>query len=99
MHNKPENRKGRPVHKELAHPLKKLSDVEFAALGGDKMVFVRSISARQLARFLPEAASMPADVLFQMIMAADGAPVLIADNPGAVSDWLDENPVSLVQLH
>jgi len=99
MHNKPENCKDQPVRDELAHPLKKLSEVEFAALGGNRMVFVRSISAKQLALFLPEAANMPEDVLFQMIMAADGAPMLIADNTGAVSDWLAENPVSLVQRH
>jgi len=98
MHNKPEDCKDLPVD-EIVHPLKKLSEVEFAALGGDKMVFVRSISAKQLSRFLPEAANMPEEILFQMIMAADGAPMLIADNSGAVSDWLAENPVSLVQRH
>ncbi len=82
-----------------AHPLRNLSEDEFAALGGENMVFVRSISARELALFLPEAKSMPGDVQFQMIMAANGAPVLVSDSQTALLDWFEQNDFDQVQRH
>ena len=82
-----------------AHPLRYLSADEFAALGGDNTVFVRTISAKQLAEFLPEAKSMPDDVQFQLIMGADGAPILITDSQTALADWFENNDFSQVQRH
>jgi len=81
------------------HPLRNLSEDEFAALGGKNMVFVRSISARELALFLPEAKSMPGDVQFQMIMAANGSPILVSDNQSALLDWFEQNDFDQVQRH
>ena len=81
------------------HPLKALSAPEFAALGGDRTVFVRSIRAGLLARFVPEAKNMPEDMVFQLVMGADGSPLLVADNEQAVKDWLSEADVVRVPRH
>jgi hypothetical protein len=98
MENKPDN-----IHNSKSltqvHPLKAMSAPDFAALGGNQTVFVRSISAGQLSAFIPEANTMPEDAIFQLIMAADGAPMLVADNPDAVADWLAENDVIQVMRH
>ena len=84
---------------DIAHPLKSLSEPEFAALGGDKTVFVRTISAGELARFLPQAQVMPEDARFELIMAADGVPLLVSDDKEAVAAWLAENEVIQVLRH
>ncbi len=84
---------------DKTHPLRNLSQDEFAALGGENTVFVRSISARELAAFLPEAKSMPGDVQFQMIMAANGSPILISDSQSALLEWFAQNDFDRVQLH
>lgn len=99
MNNKPDNFSSPPEKASHTHPLKALSALEFAALGADRMVFVRTISADLLASFVPEASSMPEDMIFQLIMGADGSPLLVADNSQAVSDWLSEAEVVQVLRH
>ncbi len=99
MNNKPDSFRNSPGNAKLVHPLKALSAPEFAALGGDRMVFVRSIRAEILAGFVPEAKDMPEDMIFQLIMGADGNPLLVADNEQAVSDWLGEADVIQVPRH
>ncbi len=81
------------------HPLRSISEEDFVDLGVGHVVFVRSISAGNLKTFVPEAQSMPADVQFQMIVAANGAPVLIADNREAIEDWFEQNSVRSVLRH
>lgn len=83
----------------IFHPLRNLSAEEFAVLGGDKTVFIRSISVKELASFLPEASNMPDDVQFQMIMGANGVPILITDSTAAISDWFEHNEVRQVFRH
>lgn len=99
MNSKPNDFRDDASTRNEGHPLRALSEIEFAALGGNKTVFVRTISAKDLADFVPEASAMPEDVQFQLIMAADGAPLLVADNFRAVSDWLSENEVVQVYRH
>lgn len=98
MHDR---RSDRPeaAREAFVHPLKELSAREFAALGGSDVVFVRSISAGELARFVPEAAMAPEEFQFQMIMSAEGAPLMVSDNVQAVHDWLGEHPVSIALRH
>ena len=84
---------------EVSHPLAHLSADEFAALGGGKTVFIRSISAGDLAAFIPEAKTMPPAVQFQLIMGANGEAVLITDSQMALNEWLQNNEVNQVLVH
>lgn len=84
---------------EASHPLAHLSADEFAALGGGQTVFIRTISAGDLATFIPEAKTMPAQVQFQLIMGADGEAVLITDSQNALREWLQNNEVNQVLVH
>lgn len=86
-------------HNALLQPLSAMSKEEFAALGADGVVFARPISGVELASFIPEAQNVPEDAVFQMVMSADGSPVLVTDNADAIFDWLDDNDVTLVQRH
>lgn len=83
----------------VSSPLKAMSEQEFAALGADTVVFLRSISGEHLASFIPEAKTTPEDAQFQMIMSADGALVLVTDNDEAIDSWLEDRDVTLVQRH
>lgn len=86
-------------HNALLQPLSAMSEEEFAALGAEGVVFARPISGIELARFIPEARNVPEDAVFQMVMSADGSPVLVTDNKDTVFDWLEDSDVTLVQRH
>lgn len=90
--------KGEPSG-DQQNPLRKISEEDFANLGVGSVVFVRSISVADLKDFVPEAASMPDDIQFQMIIGADGTPVLITDNAQAMDDWFNQNEVELLPRH
>jgi len=83
----------------FSSPLKAMSAEEFAALGANSALFLRQITGDQLASFIPEATGAPEDGVFQMIMSADGAPILVTDSTDAVYAWLDDNHITLVQRH
>jgi len=87
-----------PFH-AIPQPVKTMSAQEFAALGADSAVFAREITGDQLSQFIPEAEGAPEDGIFQMIMSADGSPVLVTDNDAAVYEWLEHNDIVLVQRH
>ncbi|RDE09345.1 DUF1150 family protein [Pelagibacterium lacus] len=82
-----------------AEPLKTLTEAQFAALGAGDIVFWKQMDAGELAAFIPQAAMAPAQQRLELLMSADGAPVLIADSPEAVIDWIDTHEVRLATLH
>lgn len=83
----------------LSDTLKQMTEEEFAALGAETIAFRRAISAGDLSGFVPQAADMPDNMQFQMLMSADGSPILISDNDEAVADWLEEHEIALVERH
>ncbi len=83
----------------VSQSLKSLSEEEFAALGTDDLVFVRSMTGAELTEFIPQAGTAPDDQVFQMLMSADGSPILVTDSDAAIDDWLDERDITLVHRH
>ncbi|AEQ53446.1 DUF1150 family protein [Pelagibacterium halotolerans] len=82
-----------------AEPLKALTAAQFAALGAGDIVFRKQMNAGELAEFIPQAAMAPAEQRLELLMSADGAPVLIADTEDAIMDWIDGHEVQLATLH
>ncbi len=82
-----------------SEPLKTLTEAEFAALGAGSIVFCKKMNAGDLAEFIPQAAMAPAEQELELLMSADGAPVLIADSHEAVEDWVDGHEVEVATLH
>lgn len=80
-------------------PLRTLTAAQFAALGAGDVVFWKQMNAGELAEFIPQAALAPSDQQLELLMSADGAPVLIADSREAVMDWIDGHEVRLATLH
>lgn len=92
-HEKPEDRG------LFGHALKSLSPAEFAALGAGSVIYVRPISGHDLARIIPQADVEPDETMVQLVMAADGTPIMVTDNRDAIDEWLEDKPVTLVTLH
>lgn len=82
-----------------AEPLKILTPAQFAALGAGDIVFWRQMSAGELSEFVPQAGMAPSEQMLELLMSADGAPVLIADSREAILDWIDGHEVRLATLH
>lgn len=82
-----------------AEPLKILTPAEFAALGAGDIVFWRQMPAGELASFIPQAGLAPSSQMLELLMSADGAPVLIADSRDAILDWIEGHEVHLATLH
>lgn len=83
----------------LAHPLKSLTPAQFMALGGNAVVYVRPIKGSALAEMMDHTADFEDDDDFQLVVSADGSPLLIADSEDAVNEWLSDKNFGIVALH
>jgi len=82
-----------------AASVKTMTADEFAAMGAGRIVFRRKMAAGDLAELVPQAGMAPAEQVLELVMSADGAPVMIADSSEAVDDWIDTHEVRLATLH
>lgn len=82
----------------LIHPLKSLTRAQFAALGGDAVAYVRPVSGAVLSTMIHETEFEPAED-YQLVMSADGTPLLVTDTEDAVLDWLGDKNLGLATLH
>lgn len=83
---------------ELVHPLKLLTRAEFAALGGDAVVYVKPVLGFVLSAFIKDA-EFDAEEQYHLLMSADGTPLLVTDTQDAVSEWLGDKNLGLATLH
>jgi hypothetical protein len=89
----------RPEHAQIDNPLRHLTAAQFMALGGNAVVFIRSIKGKGLSEFMEDVAEDAAEQDFQLVVSADGQPLLVADTTEAVSDWLSDKNLGIVALH
>ena len=82
----------------LNHPLKLLTSAQFAALGGDAVAYVRPVSGAILATMIHDA-EFEAESDYQLVMSADGTPLLVTDTEDGVLDWLGDKNLGLATLH
>jgi hypothetical protein len=98
MQDRPENPEtqatGAPVN-----PLKHLTPAQFMALGGNAVVYVRPIRGAALAEMMSQNDDLQADAEFQLVVSADGSPLMVGDSHEAVADWLSERSFGVVSLH
>lgn len=81
-----------------SHPLKGLTPAQFMALGGNAVVYVRSIKGDELSAFLHQP-DFEDDQVFQMVVSADGSPLLVTDSAESVAEWLSDKDLGVVTLH
>lgn len=80
------------------HPLKSLTRAQFAALGGDAVAYVRPVSGAVLSAMITDTKFDPL-MQYQLVMSADGTPLLVTDTEDAVADWLGDKNLGLATLH
>jgi hypothetical protein len=82
----------------LIHPLKSLTKAQFAALGGDAVAYVRPVHGEILSMMIHDA-EFDAAAEYQLVMSADGTPLLVTDTEDAVVEWLGDQNLGLATLH
>jgi len=80
------------------NPLKSLTEAQFAALGGNAVAYVRPVMGDILSAMISDA-MFEEDMLYQLVMSADGTPLLVTDTEDAVSEWLGDKNLGLATLH
>jgi hypothetical protein len=80
------------------HPLKSLTPAQFMALGGNAIVYVRPIKGAALSEIMDQI-EVADDADFQLVVAADGSPLLVADSTESVAEWLADKDIGVVTLH
>jgi hypothetical protein len=88
----------RPEQTVSDNPLRNLTADEFMALGENAVVYVRQIDGRTLSSIGGEG-EFAIDEEFQIVVSADGSPLLVADSEEAVEDWLAERNFGVVTVH
>ena len=98
MQDRPENPEAQ-VASAAGHPLKDLTPAQFMALGGNAVVYVRPIKGAALAGMMIDGDDLEPDIEFQLVVSADGSPLMVGDTEEAVADWLSERNYGVVSLH
>ena len=88
----------RPEPTAFDNPLRHLTPAQFQALGGHAVVYVRPIKGSKLSEIMSDQ-DFDENEIFQLVVTADGSPVLVADSPEAVAEWLSDKDVGIVALH
>jgi hypothetical protein len=81
-----------------ANPLKHLTRAQFAALGGDAVAYIKPVSGLLLSGLISDAEFDGAS-LYQLVMSADGTPLMVADTTEAVTEWLGDQNIGVATLH
>jgi hypothetical protein len=81
-----------------SHPLKSLTPAQFMALGGNAIVYIRPIKGAKLSEMMDQV-EVDDDQEFQLVVAADGSPLLVADSEESVAEWLSDKNLGIVALH
>lgn len=93
-----EKRNDEAAQDALLHPLKALTRAQFAALGGDAVAYVRPVMGEVLSAMITDA-EFEDEVVYQLVMSADGTPLLVTDTADAVAEWLGNKNLGLATLH
>lgn len=88
----------RPEEQQNYNPLRHLTPAQFMALGGNAVVYVKPIKGDKLAELMAEP-DFESEEEFQLVVSADGSPLLVADSPETVAEWLSDKNFGIVALH
>jgi len=92
----------RPEQTSFDNPLRHLTPAQFMALGGNAVVYVRAITGEKLSEMMVDEDDFEpddAEAEFQIVVSADGSPLLVADSQEAVEEWLMDKNYGIVALH
>lgn len=88
----------RPDENQIDHPLRHLTPAQFMALGGNAVVYVKTMRGEQLAEMMGQP-DLAEDDEFHIVVSADGSPLLIADTAESAAEWLSDKNYGVAVLH
>ena len=97
MQDRPENPE--VMSEDALNPLKHLTAAQFMALGGNAVVYVRPIKGEALSKLMVDGDDLQDEAAFQLVVSADGSPLMVGDSREAVTEWLAERNYGVVSLH
>jgi hypothetical protein len=89
----------RPEQTPFDNPLRHLTPAQFMALGGNAVVYVRSIKGEKLNEMMGQLDDEEFEHDFQIVVSANGEPLLVADSEEAVEEWLSDKNLGIAALH
>jgi hypothetical protein len=89
----------RPEQTQIDNPLRHLTPAQFMALGGNAVVYVKSITGKKLTELMGDIDDEAVEQDFQIVVSANGEPLLVADSEEAVAEWLSDKNFGIVALH
>jgi hypothetical protein len=102
MQDRPENPEvetAQLTNEDVLNPLKHLTAAQFMALGGNAVVYVRTINGDALSKLMVDGDDLVDGAEFQLVVSADGSPLMVGDSREAVTEWLAERNYGVVSLH
>ena len=75
------------------------SHEQLAALGGNRVAYIRAIRSEEVAFLCADAPILPAGHCVLVLHAADGTPILLADSREAVMADAASQQIETVSLH
>ena len=82
-----------------AMPGPAMSAERFAALGENRLAYIRAIRSEEVAFLCAEAPLLPAGHRVFVLYAADGSPIMLADSPEAAMADAAHREIETVSLH
>lgn len=76
-----------------------LTQAEFAALGNGQVAYLKAMTSDELARIFPQAPHIEPGLNLFALLAADGAPILVADSAEVATANAWEHDLRMVSLH
>ena len=76
-----------------------MSHEQLAALGGNRVAYIRAIRSEEVAFLCADAPILPAGHCVFVLHAADGTPILLADSREAVMADAASQQIETVSLH
>jgi hypothetical protein len=77
----------------------RMSDAAFAALGGDRLAYLRAVRSEDVVFLSAEAPLLPAGHCVFVLHGADGAPLLLAGSQEAALADAERRQIETVSLH
>jgi hypothetical protein len=83
----------------VAERMVHLSEQEFAHLGEGMVAYVKPMDSTEAKRLFPQAASLQPGMQLFALLAANGAPIMLADSKDAVIHTAWEQELATVSVH
>jgi hypothetical protein len=87
------------LNADKANASPRLSDEQFAHLGGGMLAYVRPIRSEDVSRLFPQVPPVEPGLQLFVLLGADGTPIMLTDSRDAALANAHEHELTTVGLH